>query len=156
MLGVFGFPALCHGFFTWQPSVVKCVHVDNFFCFHNNRGLWLVFQSTLTLQRHPQLLYHGTTEGPLQKEREEQERKKKNSCKKLLTAMSRSRFTVLAQPCQSLLCLSLKLKTSCCLYNTHHIIIKITYQIVMTQCKNHLASTIIFLAGTDSGCICYI
>lgn len=64
-------PSLGHGLFPWQSAVVESVHVDDLLRFHHDRWLRLVFEPALALEGNPQLVHHGTAEGPLQRERRE-------------------------------------------------------------------------------------
>lgn len=66
-------PILGHGLFPWQSAVVEGVHVDDLLRFHHDRRLGLVFEPALALEGNPQLVHHGTAEGPLQREKEKAE-----------------------------------------------------------------------------------
>lgn len=61
-------PILGHGLFPWQSAVVEGVHVDDLLRFHHDGWLGLVFEPALALEGNPQLVHHGTAEGPLQRE----------------------------------------------------------------------------------------
>lgn len=58
-------PISCHGLFPWQSAVVEGVHVDDLLRFHHDGRLGLVFEPALALEGNPQLVHHGTAEGPL-------------------------------------------------------------------------------------------
>lgn len=66
-------PILGHGLFPWQSAVVEGVHVDDLLRFHHDGWLGFVFEPALALEGNPQLVHHGTAEGPLQMETEKEE-----------------------------------------------------------------------------------
>lgn len=70
---MFGISTLGHSLFPWQSSVVEGVHVDDLLGFHHDRRLGLVFEPALALEGNPQLLHHGTAEGPLQGKEKDKE-----------------------------------------------------------------------------------
>lgn len=61
-------PTSGHGLFAGQAAVVEGVHVDDLLRFHQGRGRSLVFEPPLALEGHPQLVHHGTAEGPLRRQ----------------------------------------------------------------------------------------
>lgn len=60
---------LCHGFLPRESPIVECVHVNDFLRLDNDGRLWLLFETALALERHPQLVHHGTAERSLWRER---------------------------------------------------------------------------------------
>lgn len=56
-----------HGFLSRESPVVERVHVNDLFCLNDSRRLGLLFEAALALQRHAQLVHHGTAEWALQK-----------------------------------------------------------------------------------------
>ncbi len=60
----------CHGFLSWESPVVERVHVNDLLCFNDDGRLRLLFEAALALQRHAQLIHHGTAEWSLQKRKD--------------------------------------------------------------------------------------
>lgn len=58
-----------HGLFPWQSPVIEGVHVNHLLCFDDAGRLWFLFEVPLTLQRHSELIQHGTAEWPLNRRR---------------------------------------------------------------------------------------
>lgn len=55
----------CHGFLSWESPVVERVHVNDLLCLDDDGRLRLLFEAALALQRHAQLVHHGTAERSL-------------------------------------------------------------------------------------------
>lgn len=61
----------CHCFLPWESPVVERVHVNDLLCLDDSRRLWLLFETTLALQRDTQFIHNGTAERSLKKKTRE-------------------------------------------------------------------------------------